>query len=89
MRKFINLNNDRQIKLREEFPDLFKIYCVENSPHYKHVAISVFDHWLGEVEFQNDRPDREERSRRDFLLYSFSKIMSEETEILNFKFRGK
>ena len=89
MRKFINLSKSRQVELNAKFPDLFKIYCVDDTPHYKKVAITVFDHWLTREEFQNDYPDQKEKLRRDKSLHDFSKVMSESTEILNFKFKGK
>ena len=89
VRKFLNLNKNRQVELDKKFPDLFKIYCVEDSPHYKKVAITVFDHWLTREEFENDFPDKTERLRRDKSLHDFAKVMSKNTEVLNFKFKGK
>ena len=89
MRKFINLSKNRQAELRARFPDLLKISSVEDSLHYKQIAISVFDHWLSREEFLNDDPDKEERLRRDKKLHDFSKVMSSKTEVLNFKFKGK
>ena len=89
MRKFINLSKNRQVELNSNFPDLLKLYSVEDSSHYKQVAVSVFDQWLTREEFQNDSPDKIEQLRRDKSLHDFTKIMSKETEILNFKFKGK
>jgi len=89
VRKFLNLSKNRQVELDKKFPDLFKIYCVEDSPHYKKVAITVFDHWLTREEFENDYPDKTEQLRRDKSLQYFAKVMSKNTEILNFKFKGK
>ena len=89
VRKFLNLSKNRQIELDKKFPDLFKIYCVEDSPYYNKVAITVFDHWLTREEFQNDFPDKTERLRRDKSLHDFAMIMSRNTEVLNFKFKGK
>lgn len=89
MRKFINLSRNRQVELNVKFPDLFKIYCVEDSPYYKKVAVTVFDHWLNLEEFQNDYPNKEEILRRNRSLHDFATIMSKQTEILNFKFKGK
>jgi len=83
VRKFLNLSKNRQVELDKKFPDLFKIYCVEDSPHYKKVAITVFDHWLTREEFENDFPDKTERLRRDKSLHDFAKIMSKHTEVLN------
>lgn len=89
MRNFINLRKNRQIELREQFPDLYSLFCVEGSDEYRKIAISVFDHWQGAEEYQNDYPDKEEKLRRDNSLHSFLRVMSNETEVLNFKFRGK
>ena len=89
MRKFINLSKDRQEELTSNFPELFKIYCFEDSSHYKKVAISVFDHWLTREEFQNDSPSKEEHLRRNKSLHNFAKVMASKTEVLNFKFKGK
>lgn len=91
MRNFINLSNKRQIELSEQFPDLLKLSCVEETPEYAYLAVSVFDHWLGRedsVRFLDDVP-RAEQARRNSLLYSFSKKLAQNTEIINFKFRGK
>ena len=89
MRKFINVSRNRQVELKAKFPDLLKLYSVEDSPHYKQVAVSVFDQGLTREEFENDAPDKAEQMRRDKSLHDFIKIMSQETEILNFKFKGK
>jgi len=89
VRKFLNLSKNRQVELNTKFPDLFKLYCVDETPHYNKVAISVFDHWLTREEFQEDYPDQEEKLRRDKLLHNFAKVMSQNTEVLNFKFKGK
>ena len=89
MRKFLNLSKNRQVELNTKFPDLFKLYCVDETPHYKKVAVSVFDHWLTREEFQEDYPEQEEKLRRDKSLHDFAKVMSKNTEVLNFKFKGK
>jgi hypothetical protein len=51
VRKFLNLSKNRQVELNTKFPDLFKLYCVDETPHYKKGVISVFDHWLTCEEF--------------------------------------
>lgn len=89
MRKFINLSKHRQKELNSNFPELFKIYGAEDSSHYKRIAVSVFDHWLTREEFQNDYPSREEHLQRNEALYNFAKVMAANTEVLNFKFKGK
>ena len=35
VRKFLNLGENRQVELDKKLPDIFKIYCVEDSPHLK------------------------------------------------------
>jgi len=89
MRKFINLSKDRQKELTSKFPELYKIYCVEESSHYTKVAISVFDHWLTREEFQNDSPSKDEHFKRNRALHSFGKLMATQTEVFDFKFKGK
>ena len=91
MRNFINLSDEKQIELSKQFPDLLKLSCVEETPKYTYLAVSIFDHWLGRedsIKFLNDVP-KDEQTRRNNLLYSFSKKLTQNTEVVNFKFRGK
>lgn len=91
MRKFKNLKNERQIELTRQFPDLLKLSCAEETFEYTYLAVSVFDHWLGReksVKFLDNVPG-DEQSRRNNILYSFSKKLAQNTEVINFKFRGR
>jgi len=90
MRRFKNLEKHRQKELTLQFPDLYKLTCVEETPHYKYLAISVFDHWLGceeAIELIDNAPMKEQLKRNE-ALYLFSQKLVAETEIINFKFCG-
>ena len=89
MRKFINLNKTDQHKLSMQFPDLLELVCVEETPHYKYLAISVFDDWLSSEAFVLDRPSPEEQKKRNNALFKFNKKLVSETSIINFKIVGK
>ena len=91
MRNFINLSIDKQEELTEQFPDLLKLVCVEETPKYSYLAISVFDRWLGQedsVKLLND-VSKDEQARRNDLMYSFSMKLAQKTEVVNFKLKGK
>jgi len=91
MRSFINLSIDKQAELTEQFPDLLRLACVEETPIYSYMAVSVFDRWLGQedsVKFLND-VTKDEQIRRNDLLYSFSMKLSQNTDVVNFKLKGK
>jgi len=90
MRKFKNLEKQRQKELTLQFPDLYKLSCVEETPYYKYLAISVFDHWLGCEEAIKliDNVPMKEQLKRNEALYLFSQKLAAETEIINFKFCG-
>ncbi|WP_298445763.1 hypothetical protein [uncultured Ferrimonas sp.] len=47
MRKFLALDKQSQIDLREKYPDLDKLYAVEDTDEYTYMAVSVFERWLG------------------------------------------
>ena len=91
MRNFINLSIDKQAELTEQFPDLLKLVCVEETHKYSYLAVSVFDRWLGQedsVKLLNDVP-KSEQVRRNNLLYLFTMKLAQNTEVVNFKLKGK
>ncbi len=91
MRKFKNLSKQRQTQLSAQFPDLYKLASIEDTPHYHYLAVSVFDHWLSREESFSllVNVPAEEQNQRNTALYSFSQKLAAETEIINFKFCGK
>lgn len=91
MRNFINLCNTRQSELTKQFPSLLTLVCVEETTEYGYVAVSVFDHWLSQEEAVEllDNVSKDEQTRRNRLLYCFSKKLASTTEVINVKFRGK
>lgn len=91
MRRFRNLSKSRQKELSIQFPDLYKLVCFEETPHYSYLAVSVFDHWLTREEGSAllENVSEIEQEKRNSALYSFSRMIASETEVLNFKFSGK
>ena len=89
MRKFINLNKADQHKLSIQFPDLSKLVCVEETPHYNYLAVSVFGGWLGAEAYALDNPSKEEKKIRNESLFTFSNKLASETSMINFKISGK
>ena len=90
MRKFKNLANQEQVKLREQFIDLDKIFAVEDTPTYTYLAISVFDHWLTKEEFDYHLVNTidEKQNLRNEALYAFSKKVMSNTKVVNLKWGG-
>ena len=90
MRKFKNLSNQEQVKLREQFIDLEKKLAQKDISEYTYLAISVFDHWLTREEFDSHlfNTSVEEQKLRNKALYSFSKNVVESTRVVNFKLCG-
>ncbi|BBM02533.1 hypothetical protein [Microbulbifer sp. GL-2] len=91
MRKFINLNKSKQEALLKQFPGLQKIIEVEPPDKYTFLAVSVFDHWLSREEARMllDDVSGAEQKKRNEALYSFSKKLLKETEVINFRMAGK
>ncbi|MDO6765345.1 hypothetical protein [Agarivorans sp. 1_MG-2023] len=91
MRKFQNLSQQEQAPLVELYPELEKVFSVEDTDKYRFMAISVFDHWLSEVEANKllaDVPEIEQR-QRDKKFDSFSRVIAENTEVISFTFKGR
>lgn len=91
MRKFLALDKKDQINLREKFPDLDKLYAVEETDAYTYMAVSVFDRWLGaedSIKYLSDVSEEEQQSR-DSKFVKFAKKLIENTEVLNFAFKGR
>jgi len=89
MRKFINLSKSGQHDLSTQFPDLLKLVCVEETPYYSYLAVSVHDGWLGREAFALDNPSMAEQKKRNEAMYVFSKKLASETSMVNFKISGK
>ena len=91
MRKFLALDKKSQIDLREKYPDLDKLYAVEDTDAYTYMAVSVFDHWLvaeDSIKYLSDVSDGEQQSR-DAKFVKFAKKLIDNTEVLNFTFKGR
>lgn len=91
MRKFLALDKQSQIDLREKYPDLDKLYAVEDTDEYTYMAVSVFDRWLGtedSIKYLSD-VSQEEQHSRDLKFVKFAKKLIENTEVLNFTFKGR
>ena len=91
MRKFLALDKQSQIDLREKYPDLDKLYAVEDTDEYTYMAVSVFDRWLGaedSIKYLSDVSEEEQQSR-DVKFVKFAKKLIENTEVLNFTFKGR
>ncbi|WP_020413311.1 hypothetical protein [Microbulbifer variabilis] len=82
MRIFRNLKKSRQLQLTAQFPNLYDLACIEKFEDYHFLAVAVFDHWLTRGEYCEDRPSKDEDQIR------FNLLMGEETELINFRFRG-
>ena len=91
MRRFKNADKAKQIELTAQFPDLYKLQCVEETQAYTYGAVSVFDHWLDRkeaAELLENVPTKIQKQRNN-ALHIFSKKIASEFEIFNFKFNGK
>ncbi|TGE76662.1 hypothetical protein C7Y70_19060 [Pseudoalteromonas sp. KS88] len=91
MRKFRVLDKQTQLILCAQFPHLDKLAAIEETDTYSYLAVSVFDHWLGEegaVKYLSN-VTADEQKLRDSKFIKFSQKLIENTEILNFTFRGK
>lgn len=91
MRNYRNLAESEQVKLREQFPDLLKLAQSEDTPNYHYLAVTVFDHWLSRDEANQlfENVPAQEQSRRNNALYTFSKKLASEADILSYKFCGR
>jgi len=91
MRKFQVLDKKDQISLREKFPDLAKLCAVEETEAYTYMAVSVFDRWLGQEDSIKHLSDvsKEEQQKRDSKFNKFAKKLINNTEIMNFTFKGR
>ncbi|WOC28184.1 hypothetical protein LY624_20125 [Pseudoalteromonas sp. N1230-9] len=90
MRKFLNVSKQRQKTLEKQFPKLIDLAQVNETKEYTYLAVSIFDHWLDRdeaMELLGDL-DANEIVRRASIFESFNHLLSEQTEILTFRFRG-
>lgn len=89
MRKFLNVSKQRQKALEQQFPRLIDLAQVNETKEYTYLAVSIFDHWLNRdeaMELLGDL-DASEIVRRASIFESFNHLLSEQTEILTFRFR--
>jgi len=91
MRKFLALENQAQKALRDKFPELDKLIAVEETDSYTYMTISVFDRWLGSEDSDKYLSDvsEKEQDERDSKFIAFSKKLIDNTEVLNFTFKGR
>lgn len=91
MRKFINVNKQRQKVLEVQFPKLINLAQVNETKEYTYLAISIFDHWLTQEESKEllGELDTNEIERRSLIFDKFNQLLSQKTEILTFRFGGK
>ena len=64
---------------------------MEETNEYTYMAISVFDRWLDEqdsIKYLSDVSDEEQKSR-DSKFIKFAKKLIDNTEVLNFTFKGR
>lgn len=90
MRTFKNVDKQRQIALTKQFPDLLEV--VEGDAEgYTYLAVSVYDRWLGPEDSMRliDHATVEEKQERNALLRAFSHRVLSETEVVDFRFKGK
>ena len=73
MRRFQRLSQTEDDNLNKLFPDLDKLYGIEDTNHYNHLAISVFDHILNEDEARDhiDGVTSEQETLNDRNLHEF------------------
>jgi hypothetical protein len=91
MRKFLAFDKKNQLRFREQFPDLDKLVAVEETDAYTYMAISVFDRWLGPEDSMKYLSDVsiDEQQTRDAKFTQFAKKLIENTEVINFTFKGR
>ncbi|ODB33487.1 hypothetical protein BB427_22230 [Pseudoalteromonas sp. BMB] len=90
MRKFLNVSKQRQKALEKQFPNLIDLAQVNEMKGYTYLAISIFDHLLTRDESIElwGGLDTNEIIRRASKFETFNQLLSEQTEILTFRFRG-
>lgn len=90
-RRFRNLSMVDQIRLNTTFPDIENIMCGEETENYSYMAVSVFDHWLGEEDANLYLSDvsQEEQAERNAKFTLFSSKLISNTPLLNFVLKGR
>lgn len=91
MRKFLNIDQSKQIGLEGEFPNLFDLVNAEQPENYEFLAVSVFDHWLSHEESLEylHLTAYEEQLRRNSNFNSFNNLVIQNTEVVSFRFKGR
>ena len=90
MRKFLNVSKQRQKVLEAQFPKLLDLAQVNETKEYTYLAVSIFDHWLTQEESMELLGDLDENEieYRASMFDKFNQLLSEQTEVLTFRFRG-
>lgn len=82
MRKFKRLNKAESSRLNSLFPGIGRLYLKEETCDYKHLSISVFDHWLTQEEARKeiDHLTAEKERSNDKKLHDFCCVLASENE---------
>ncbi len=91
MRNFKNVPKSKQKELISLFPDIFKLYAVENTDTYIKGSICVFDHWLSQDEAikEIDKLSIIKEQEHNKNLHSFCTSLAKSTECYLIKLLGK
>jgi hypothetical protein len=92
MRKFVNVNKNRQQALSKKFPDIENLGCDDQTEKYEFVAITVFDHWLTRDEAEKSfgsQISKEDQEKRNSSFMRFRELLFNETEVLTYRCKGK
>jgi len=90
-RHIVNVPQERQRALADQFPWLMRVYVNEKPAHVQMLSVSVFDHWLTreEANQQLENVPAHEQARRDALLADFCARLVAATEVVSFSSRGR
>ncbi len=91
MRRFKNLPKNKQLELNSQFSKLRLLYECRESKAYKHLCVSVFDHWLSRDEAikEIDNVTILDQRKRDHKLHDFCVKLAENYESYLVKPKGR
>ncbi|MBE9399690.1 hypothetical protein IOQ59_20695 [Pontibacterium sp. N1Y112] len=91
MRKFRRLSETESSSLNALFPCINELYAKEDLCGYKHLSISVFDHWLSQKEAieEIDNVSSEKEDSNDRKLYDFCCALASKNECYLIKLLGR